>query len=391
MLLLKLNNIASRITMSKYFSYLNNEINSYLTNPEANAAARMGIFRILYALFYFWFLSSHFAVKLASLPPSFFNRIVLTELFPKPLPEILLTFVESILVVALVFLVVGYKTRIATGFVLVFGCFLESFYYSIYYQHSTLILAFYIPFFMLLFGRWGDTYSLDLYLLKKRERVDKSSSASWEDFLSARCLLIILSMLFFSAGLHKLFGTWLSDSDLVANHVMIKNIKSAIYNLPLNNLAPWIAQTPIIYNFLRFFTIFFELFFFLVLFSSKLRPVILATALIFHSVNAIWFAVTFTPVLIIYGLFIDWQACLSVLLPKRSFKFNFLAPRWLIMGTIFLAVAIGVLWNSVVEIRAIFNLGGIVTWHTIWYLILPLSIVWLLVSLLNFLPIKKLA
>lgn len=59
------------------------------------------------------------------------------------------------------------------------------------------------------------------------------------------------------------------------------------------------------------------------------------------------------------------------------------------MRAISLAIAIGILWNSSFGIRSIFNLGELLNWHTIWYPILPLSVAWLVVSLMQLLSFKS--
>ena len=258
--------------MLKIFYFLNKSIDQWLTYPETKVAGRLGIFRILYAIFYIWFLSSQFAIKLAYLPKDlYFHRIFLIDFFPKPLSVEMFGILESTLVTLLILLLIGLRVQIVTAFILVLGCILEAFYYSNDSEHATIFLVFYIPLFMFLNEGWADTYSLD-YLIKKRkgkEIVDASNSSS-KYSISIKCILVVLSLLWFSSGISKILGgTWLSEPSLMINHVLKQNVEAAIYELPLNPLAPWMAETPIVHNTLRFFTVFFESTFIFALFNRN--------------------------------------------------------------------------------------------------------------------------
>ena len=48
-----------------------------------------------------------------------------------------------------------------------------------------------------------------------------------------------------------------------------------------------------------------------------------------------------------------------------------------------LAVMAGVLWNYGGYLRPVFNLGGLVNWHTIWYPVFPVTLVCFFASVLN--------
>lgn len=372
--------------MFKLVYQLNARVDNWFTAPEANAAGRLGLFRILFSLFYLWNLSSNFAARLGDLPPAFYyQRILLIEWLPKRLPPTVFELLESLLVAALIVLMVGFRVRLATAVVLMIGCVLEAFYMGIDAEHSTVFLVFYIPFFMLLNGRWGNTYSLDALLRYRRgkPRVDPANS-SWHYFLPARCSLAVLSMLFLGSAVFKVVGTWLWYSQWMANHVLQMNIRAAIHRLPINPLAPFIAQTPLVHNALRYFTVLFEGLFFLGLFNRKLCYVFVALGLIFHSVSALYLVVTFTPILIVYALFVDWQALCERWLPKQTLL-DTVPSRWLVGATLSLAVATGILWNSGEGLRTAINLGGLLNWRTIWYPVLPLSLAWCLVALVNLL------
>lgn len=379
--------------------HINQAIDRWLTAPEPNAAGNMGIYRILYSLFYLWHLSSQFAVYLSgfsavasSIPDvkkvydvKWFGRWV--ESFGPPSPAFYQA-LEFVLVAALILLLFGYKTRWVTLVVIAVGCFIEAGYISFNFEHASVLLVFFIPFFMVLGNGWGSTYSLDAVLQKRRGRASVSPSSShWRYTLATHSILVIVSFLFLTSAYFKMFegGTWLVNRDLVANFVLRRNVQAAIDGLPLNHLAPWIAQTPLVFESLRIGTLVFEGFFFLALFNRNLRDSFLAIALIFHSVNAIWMIVSFTPVLVVYGLFVDWQSAKAFLWDNRlSHKINpwpKVASKWLIFGLLFGAVAVGLLWNSSLNIRGLFNSGGLINFRTIWFPVLPIALCWLVLSL----------
>lgn len=372
--------------MLKLAIRLNATVNDWLTAPEFNAAGRLGLFRTLFSIFYLWHLSTNFTEMPSGLPAAHRHRILLIELFPQHLPPVFFEMLESLLVMALVLLMVGFRSRLATAIVLVSGSILEAFYISIDVGHATVFLVFYIPFFMLLNDCWGHTYSLDALLQQRAggPRVEPSNS-SWSYFLPARAVLVVLSMLFFSAAVFKVTAgsRWLERPDWVANLLLEKNIRAAIHELPLNPLAPIIAENPIVYKAFCYQVVLFEVMFFLALFNRKLRNLLLALALVFHSVSMLWLFVTFTPILIVYALFIDWQGLREWLWPKRVTLLDSVPSPLLIWAALSLAVAAGALWNFGGGLRMAFNLGGLLDWRTIWYPIFLLSSAWCLVALVD--------
>lgn len=361
-------------------------VDDWLTAPEANAAGRVGLFRILFSAFYLWYLSPYPAASQSDLPAALRSRILLIEYLPQRLPPIFFELLESILVAALVVLMIGFCVRLATALVLVSGCVLEALNVSFNGEHSTVFLVFYIPFFMLLSGRWGHTYSLDA-LLRRRGRGHsvEPSDPSWPYFLPARSALVVLSALFLSSAVFKVIpgSTWLWHSSFMPNLLLQKNVRAAVLDLPLNPLAAFISETPVVYKALCYQVVLFEGFFILSLFNRKLRQFFLALALIFHSASALWLVVTFTPILIVYALFVDWQALRQRLWPGRIGLLDPVPSPALICATAILAGAAGVLWNSGEGFRAALNVGGLLDWRTIWYPVLPLALAWCLIALLD--------
>ncbi|MEQ8384032.1 MAG: hypothetical protein RH949_16890 [Coleofasciculus sp. A1-SPW-01] len=378
--------------MLKIAQKINTRLDRWFTKSEPNAAGRLGLFRVIYSLFYLWYLSEHHFFLLGKIPDSYYiHKILLIELLPQPLPPFFLTFIESALVTGIILLMFGVKARFATVIVLILGCFREAIYSSIDYEKGIVFLVFYIPLFMLINGRWGETYSLDSVLKNRKNNLDlvKNSDSSWDYFLVPRCILIILSALFLSSAIFKILGTWLSYSELIANFMLHQSIKATIYSLPSNSLVPFLSQQPLIYNSIRLFILVFEFCFFVSLFNRNTRNLFVAMALIFHATNALWFVVTFTPVLIVYLLYVDLQSIKEKVLPRENNWFNNIESNYLIIAAIAVAVTIGIFWNAHLGIRSIINLGGFLNWRTIWYPVFPLSIIWFVMSLINLFKVNR--
>jgi hypothetical protein len=360
-------------------------IDGWLTAPEPNAAGRLGLFRIAYALFYLWHLSFHFAEHLSGLAAQHHTLTLLIEWArPYTLPPWVLQATESALVSAIVALMVGYHTRLATLAVLVLGSIYEAWYTSIDGEHAPVLLAFHIPLFMFLSGRWGDTHSLDA-LLRRRAglSVVNPADASGTYFLPARACLVVLVVLFLSSAAFKVGpgGVWIEDRDLTANFLLDKNVKSARQGLPLNYLAPAIARHRWLAETVHFSVILFEASLILALLGRRLRDLVLSSALIFHAINGVWLGVTFTPVMIVYLMFVDTEKIRQRLMPRRSGTVGRVSVSILIVAMLGVAMAIGMLWNSALSLRSLFNLGGVLNWHTLWYPVLPFILIWWVSSL----------
>lgn len=139
---------------------LNASINAWFTQPEVNSAGSMGLFRIIYSLFYLWHFSTHSADFLSGLPSFYVEekvylvRYVFSN-FGASLPPLFFYVLESILVAALVLLAFGYKTRTATACVLVIGSLLEAISAAVDGKRTLLPMVFYIPFFMVICNSWA--------------------------------------------------------------------------------------------------------------------------------------------------------------------------------------------------------------------------------------------
>jgi len=261
-----------------------------------------------------------------------------------------------------------------TFVVLLTGLVREAYPSTIDVENGNVFLVFYIPLFMLVAGTWGETYSIDAERARERDAIEVDpSEAGWRHFLAARAALIVLVVLFVSSPLFKsaFGGTWLERRDLLANLMLLRSVQAAALGLPTNPLAPWIASHPGIAWALQLGILAFEGLFFLALLGRPLRNLFLAVSLVFHSINALWMVVTFTPVLAVYGMFVDWQWLRSKV-PSRVLP-SLSGRTWTAIALV-LAPAVALTWH--LGARAVFNAGGLVNWQTPWFVVLPLATLW---------------
>ncbi|PYK04891.1 MAG: hypothetical protein DME66_08415, partial [Verrucomicrobia bacterium] len=117
----------------------------------------------------------------------------------------------------------------------------------------------------------------------------------------------------------------------------------------------------------------------LVLLGGQVRAAYLAAALIFHALNALLLIVTFTPILIVYALFVDWQKAVARVVPRMRWLGDFLeaVPAGVLTaGVLGLAALAGWWWNLTPTLRTTLQLGGWLDSRTIWLPVLPLALVW---------------
>lgn len=284
---------------------------AWLIAPEPHAAGRLGLYRIFYALFYLWHLRGLVPANLAGLPHEHDHRMLVNFYLPRDLPPAFYDGLLWLAVAALALLGIGYRTRAATGAVLLFGGLLESCFVDIDLERSTVFLAVHIPLFMLLFGDWGATHSLDAWLRRRRGLAGVGPDDHSPRFvLPIRATLVVLAALFFSAGVWKLApgSEWFREPHYFSDLTLRRYVEAALYGLPLHPLPLLFREHPLLDLAIRCHVIAFELSFPLALLSARLRDVYLSLALLFHALNGIWLGVTFTTILVVYPLFVDGEA-----------------------------------------------------------------------------------
>jgi len=353
----------------------------WLTTGEHRAAERLGLFRILYALFYLWHLSWIYAADLGRLPEASWHPVGLLCLLPVTAPSALPAVVEPLLVGLLVLLIVGLSVRAVTGAVLVAGLLLETFHQSYgKVEHATVFLTFYLPLFMVA-STWGETWSLDAVLRRRAGRaIGRADQHDWRHAWPIRATLLVLVALFASATAAKcIFGSWLTAPHPVADLLLGKNVEAVLQGVPTDPFAPLVATTPALAELCRWGLLLFEGASVVVMIDGHLRDAYLALALVFHALNGLLLVVTFTPILIVYALFVDWPGWLDRMapLPSRVGRaVETLPSRVLVAGSLGLALLLSLSWNGTSLVRATLQVGGLLDWRTIWYPVLPLAAFW---------------
>jgi hypothetical protein len=358
-------------------------VERWFTAPEPHAAGRMGIFRVVYGLFALWHVAVFDLSLVAGAPDELRTTpIALSDTVGADLSVGQLRLLDAALVAALTLLVFGWRTRTATVAVLVLGLYREALLASLRLEDANPMLVFVVPLFMAVAGRWGDTYSLDARARRRRgdPAVDPDDDG-WSHALAARAVLVVLAVLFTSAALFKVLdgGTWIGERDLLTNLMLERNVELAHLGLPGNPVAPWIADHLVVGYALQLGVVAFEGSFLLALTRRELRDCYLATALVFHAANEFGLAVSFTPILITYGLFVDWQALVRRI-PFRVGLPAALGDRVLAAGAVLVAAAVALTWRA--GAHALFDLGGWLTWRSMWIPVVPVALWWWARSLL---------
>jgi len=140
-----------------------------------------------------------------------------------------------------------------------------------------------------------------------------------------------------------------------------------------------VVASPLMSASFRVGLLLFEGLFVLVLLGGQVRAAYLAAALIFHALCALLLVVTFTPILIVYALFVDWQKVVAKVAPHMRWLVDLLEAvpsRVLTTGVFALAALAGWSWNLTPTLRTTLQLGGWLDWRTIWLPVLPLAVVW---------------
>ena len=369
----------------KFLQRLEHRYVHWLTRPAQNAAGRMGLYRIIYSFFYLWFLSHLQFAELSLAPLSHWNPTILFSGL-SPLPGIGYPVMEVLLVMALVLLLLGYKTRLANLAVLVMGLGLVIFRTGFLIQERTIVLtAFYVPLFML-FSKWGETYSIDSLLRQKQGGpVTSPYTSSWRYIWPARGILVILSILFLSAAVAKFMEVaWLVQPRLVGDFILAKGVKSHLTNgFPIHPLGPQIGRTNVLAIPSQYVVLLFETGFILVLFNRFAQALILRLAPIFHSFNTLLLGIPFISALSMYAAFPDWQALYDRFYPKafRIKGLEKLASSLLAAGSVGLALLIGLLWNTTPVPRSVFGLFNLFSYQTLWFAVLPFVLLWIFTPL----------
>ena len=357
--------------------------------PEPAAAGRMGLYRILFCAFCLWYRAWQPAAAAADFVPEVDARMALLGALRRAVPYPRGAVMEFAIIASLVALLIGWRTRAATAAVLVVGVAVEAQYAAVKPELAVLPMALYIPAFMLLAGDWGACHSLDALRRQAagRPTLDpRDSDGGW--FVPARAVLLVVAGLFVWSGAAKLaVGSWWAERDLLGYIALKTNVKAALHGMPLDPFAPAFARHRFLHESARFLIVAFEVGFAVALLGGLWRRLAVGAALAFHAFNALVLLVTFTPMLIVYPLFMDLQAAADWgwrRLPGgaraglRSARDRASGrPPWQCDAAgAAISLAFAALWTAGPWLPWAFRLGGWLDWRTIWIPVLPAAAAW---------------
>lgn len=357
-----------------WFVRLNQAVDRWLTAPEANAAGRMGLYRILYALFYLTYLPALHTPQLAYIPAGEW-RPVLSLLWLEATPPLaVMQAVQVGLVLGLGLLLVGWQVRGATLLVLLTGLFIVSVRFSFgKVDHANTFLMVYIPA-MMLFYNWGRTYSLDALLRQRRGlSVPDVNESSWQYGWPIKVVLWLLCILFGTGGLLKLMDAWLVDFEMIPKLMFGYNIQPQP-----NPLNPLIATTPLLYLPLHFMALGFETLFPMAVINHTWRRFFVSSAILFHLFILLFMQINFAAMVITYAIFINWQWVYARMgQPGQRLEAVFARQRGtlLITGSLSAAILLTVVWHGLVSAFRVEMWGDVPAYMNIYWLIaVPLAL-----------------
>jgi len=290
-------------------------IEKWFSAPEQNAAGRMGLYRILFCIWYIWLLTeidfNAFAMRpsVATDPVGMIS--LLNDLSLLNETGFSLYWVSLILIASLITLMFGLLTRVSTALVLICGALLfawDSSFGKVIDKY--VLLGSIIPFWML-FSRWGETYSMDAWIRRAVGLpVTKPDNASWLYIWPMRAVLVSISIFYFSAGYMKITGTWLHNPYVVMDKLMGNLIESWV----VGGASRWdeilysmLVHAPFILIIGQYISLAFECLFPVALINRDSRILMCSMAALFHTLTILLLGIGFAPMIIALAIIVDWQ------------------------------------------------------------------------------------
>lgn len=339
---------------------IENRIDAWLTQPEVNAAGRLGIYRIIYCLVYLIFMSVSLETlgEISKTPVNSWNPTPILLWMASPPPEMVIMFIVAVQTIAIILLLLGWKVRWMTGIILVAGILTTAFKISVggKVDHSGTFHVVYIPLIMW-FAPWGDTFSLDSVLKQRQGKpiVDPTTDDfrySW----AFKALLWLLAIMFMLSGLLKMIppGQWVTDLDVLRKLILINNLDAQ------EHLRFFVATLPIVPFILQLMGMLFETLYPIAVVNKSWRRLMVSSAVFFHIGTRITLGIWFGSMLFFYMIFFDIYAVYRKFFPHRLLhaparllnqlpSWSLIALAWLIAIAIFYIRNQPMLWNSIVR------------------------------------------
>ncbi len=269
----------------------------------------LGGFRILYAGYILFVVGAPSFRWIARHPALFFDPppYSLANLFHHFPGYYFFLAVDMLVVILLVFLLFGFRTRLTSlmlGFVMLAGF---SFYHSFgKINHDTLLMV--ITPLLMAFSGWGSHYAIDQSSPRRK--------ASGEQYWPVATLAIMLGFAMFSAGFPKLVedgslqNGWLSLSTQAVKGYAIMYQHD---NLAGNYLAPFFLEYAgdFVWETLDYVAVVFEIGFLLAVVRRPWFRFFVLVAVLFHFMNGLLLSISFVNNIALYLLFIYWPPVLA--------------------------------------------------------------------------------
>ena len=271
--------------------------------PTNLAVARVLFFGLLAA----FYIPHDFSIW-GSVSPAFLQPIWLFETFRVPvLSPAMLEVAETVWKLALVLSCLGLFSRVSMAAAAVLGTYLLGLPHNFgqtYHFDAVLVLAFWI----LAFSRAGDAWSIDHLIRTARNEDAAPLPDSPEYTWPVQAILTALSLVFFAAGVAKL---WTSGLEWVMSDHMAILLRRVQYHIsdadPLVNWGSHIAELPMAARLMAAGTILVETSYPLSLFSRRLRvPLVLAGMGLIIGIRMLM-GPTFEQFLVINVFWVPWD------------------------------------------------------------------------------------
>src|SRR4051794_3450832 len=272
------------------------------------AATNLAVSRVLFFGVLAAFYIPHDFSIWGSVSPAFLQPIWLFETFRVPvLSPRLLEVAETVWKLALVLSSLGLFSRLSMVATAVLGTYLLGLPHNFgqtYHFDAVLVLAFWI----LAFSRAGDAWSIDHLIRTARHEDAAPLPDSPEYTWPVQLILTALSLVFFAAGVAKL---WTSGLEWVMSDHMAILLRRVQYHIsdadPLVNWGSHIAELPMAARLMAAGTIFVETSYPLSLFSRRLRvPLVLGGMGLIVGIRMLM-GPTFEQFLVINVFWVPWD------------------------------------------------------------------------------------
>lgn len=288
----------------------------WLLTPEVNAAGRLGIYRILFAIFTLIFVfPTNQYWQIQNLPQELWKPVLPLIWMDAPPSSAFLIVLDAVYIASVVLLGLGLRTRLMTLIVLLVGTLIACVIYSFSkIDHSDTFMRVYIPAVML-FAPWGASYSLDA-VLRKRQGIqpptptESSLRYSWPILF----LFWMLCIMFMAGGIVKAVppGQWLTQPDLMRWFMLEYNTGQEPHYLRYV-----LAQSPTVATLLMYVGLAFETFFPLALINKDWRRFYISSTIFFHMGTGVSLGIAFVATMILYVLVFDLWGLYDRFFPKR--------------------------------------------------------------------------